>query len=222
MRQSEPRVRGPLDLDVIMKKEFQELAQDYGEIILDSELPEGLLKEIPFLKSIYNLAKITSSVPEIIFAAKVRRFLGSAEMYKKKNQLRKSIELDTKKKEWLIEVATLSLNHSDRLEKCDLLGVIFISFLDGFIDEEQYGSLFHAVLQSDLSILKAFVKEAREAIKTKKKFLKFGYESLIAGNLVMASGVASQDGSGSPTIPTKIGECFVRVVDEYFNEDQSW
>ena len=205
-----------------MKDEIHDLAKDYGEIILDSELPEGLIKEIPFLKSIYNLGRITSSVPELIFAAKVRRFLAAADKYKKKNQLKKSIEFDPKKKDWLVEVTTLSLNEADRLEKCEVLGVIFISLLDGFIDEGEYGGLYHAVLSSDLAVLKAFVREARRVMGVEKKFLRFGYESLIAGNLVMASGVASQDGSGSPTLPTKLGECFVRVVNEYLSNNESW
>jgi len=207
-----------------MKEKINDLAIDYGEIILDSELPEGLLQEIPFLKSIYNLGKITSSVPEMIFAAKVRRFLEAVNKHKhpKKSEIKESIESDPKKRDWLVEVTTLSLQQSDRLEKCELLGVIFCALLDGLINDEEYSGLYHAVLKSDLTVLKAFVKEARIAVKNPKKFLRIGYESLIAGNLTRSSGVASRDGSGTATLPTQLGECFLGVVDEYLNDNQAW
>jgi hypothetical protein len=205
-----------------MKEKIKDLAVDYGEIILDSELPEGVLQEIPFLKSIYNLGKITSSVPEMIFAAKVRRFLTAVDLYTKKNELKESIESDPKKQDWLVEVTTLSLNQADRLEKCELLGVIFIALLDGLINEDEYSGLCHATLKSDITVLKAFATATREFTQKNGKLLRIGYESLIASNLARGTGTASPDASGTFTRPTELGLVFVKIVDKYLSDNKSW
>lgn len=203
-----------------MKEDIKDLAIDYAEIMLDSELQESLVEEFPVVKTLYKLGKITASVPEMIFASKIRRFLSSVDSHSEKNRekIKESIASDPKKQNWLVEVTTLSIQQTDRLEKCELLGVIFVALLDGVITEEEFSGLYHAVLKSDVVVLKAFVKEVREFQQKNGKLLKIGYESLIASNLTRGTGTMSPDASGTFTRPTELGLSYLKVIDTYLDK----
>ena len=61
------------------KKLLESASEISGELLFDSQLPEGLLKETPFVKTIYAFYNAGKSLQEYLYLRKLKRFLENIE-----------------------------------------------------------------------------------------------------------------------------------------------
>ena len=57
------------------QKLFESLSEIGGELVLDSQLTEGLLKEIPIVKTVFAIYKSGKSIRDTLYLRKLKMFL---------------------------------------------------------------------------------------------------------------------------------------------------
>ena len=62
-----------------MNEDLKDLAIDLSEVALDSLSENELVKDIPVIGTFVRLARVTRSIPDLIFAKKVERFISASE-----------------------------------------------------------------------------------------------------------------------------------------------
>ncbi len=192
----------------------KDLAIDLGEVAVDILLEDGIIKEIPILRSLYGFASIAVSIPDRIFAAKTRRFLNALPEISNEARIKfiADIESDSKRKERLAEIVLLSLDRTDRLRKTELLAKLFFALLNDRISDSEFDSLTNAICQSDLSQLDDFLEQIDKHDMHDPPLLHIGYEQLIGAGLTRSNGTPSFDQSGTFTRSTKLGLTLYRIL----------
>jgi hypothetical protein len=105
-------------------KDLGELAADYAELGLDSTFDEGLVKDIPIVRTLVSMAKIGANIRDRLYVRKITRFLaqvGSTTEEQRQAFVDKYCA-DTRKFE---EAVLLILEQADNMEKSSLIGKVF-------------------------------------------------------------------------------------------------
>lgn len=168
----------------IGKTEILDLSQDFAEIALDSQLGDGIIKEIPVLKFLYSIGKTVISVRDYIFTQKIIRFLTELNSISQaeREELSKKIENDEKFQQRVGETLIMILDRFDHMDKPKLLAKLFRGHLRNDIDSEQFQRLSTAIdrifIDDLLAMLKFFTK-----FTDKHKMRKVSWENLYMGGL---------------------------------------
>lgn len=121
----------------------KDIATDAAEMVLDSELSDGLLKEIPVVKWLAIVADLRSNFSNRLFAAKLLEFLNAlkdipeAERQSFANRLEKEEGFKQKVGKQLF----ITLERLDDLEKPKLLAKAFRAYITGKIDNKTFREL---------------------------------------------------------------------------------
>jgi hypothetical protein len=190
-----------------MNDEEKSLLIDYGEIVVDALLDEGLLRDIPYLGTFYTLSCTLVTLRDRLFAAKIRRFLSRAVELtaEEKKKLEEKISKNPGRKAALTEIILFSLEKADRLKKAELFGVLFCAYVQGKISEPEFDRLTHAINQAELHTLFGFLSILKKDKNHNPTSIRIGYESLISAGITRGNGVASGDRSGTFTRATTLG-----------------
>lgn len=62
-------------LSTIFEVDLINIGKDIGEVLVDSKLVDGIVKNIPVLNILYSLGKTVGHVSNLIYAKKIHRFL---------------------------------------------------------------------------------------------------------------------------------------------------
>jgi len=133
-------------------QELSSLATEYAEIALDSVFDNGIIKDIPILRTIISLAKTGLNFRDRLYVKKLANFLiqiGTTTQEQRKEFIKKYCE-DNKKFE---EAVLLILENSDRIEKASLIGKIFKACILGMIsyaDTLQISEMVNRAYWADL------------------------------------------------------------------------
>lgn len=113
---------------------------DITEIAIDQLLNEGLLKEVPVVKSLIALVKTGYSIRDALYIKKVLLFvLGVQEVSEEKRLIfLKDISQFSKEKNRLLEKIFITLDKIDDSEKAILLAKAFQHLIVGNIDKTLY------------------------------------------------------------------------------------
>ena len=136
-------------------KELGELASEYAELGLDSILDEGIVKDIPILRTLVGLAKVGFNIRDRLYLKKIVVFLaqvGQTTQEQRDDFVRKYCG-DSKRFE---ETVMLILEQADREEKAELIGKIFKACILGKIRYEDAITLSEMVNKafwSDLQVM---------------------------------------------------------------------
>jgi hypothetical protein len=197
-----------------MNEEEKALAIELAEVGLDLVLDEGLLKEIPFLGTLYVLTKTLSTVRDRLFATKVKRFLiKAAEIGEEERaNLESEIRSNPRQKAILSEIILLSLDQADRLKKADLLALVFRAYLKREIASDEFDQLSHAINRCDLLVLLRLIETIEADSNKNPKTMRIGFESLIAAGLTRGTGTMSPNSSGTFTRPTELGLKLYEII----------
>jgi hypothetical protein len=141
--------------------DLKALASTAAELAIDSMLKDGLLKEIPVIRTLTNLTNIGLSVRDYVFTRKLLKFLASiGELKEDERQgLLARLEKDSKFQRTVGEHIILLLDRMDDLAKPTFMAKAFIAYCRGAIDFIQLQRLNNAidkVLVCDLPQLKRF------------------------------------------------------------------
>ena len=113
-------------------KDLGDLAAEYAELGLDSILDEGLVKDIPIVRTLVSIAKIGANIRDRLYVRKIIDFLvqvGNTTQEQRQAFVDKNC-VDTKKFE---EAVLLILEQADNMEKSALIGKIFKACILGKI-----------------------------------------------------------------------------------------
>jgi len=134
-------------METIRESDLSNLIVDITEPLLDQLLQEGLLRDIPVVGSLVNLAKAGVDVANYLFLQKTIRFLYHLKDIPEEERRRFIDQLDTdeKFKRRVGENLFLLLHRLDDMQKPELLGHIFRAFVVGNIDYVAYQKLSTAV-----------------------------------------------------------------------------
>jgi hypothetical protein len=117
-------------LETVTNTELPDVAQDIGEIFLDTLFEEnGIIKEIPLIKTLFGLAKAGLNVRDRLFAEKVLRFLGPVSKYSKEDRAKFLKELDPGELNEVGQYMVLYLDRLDSLQKPAMLGRVFEAYM---------------------------------------------------------------------------------------------
>lgn len=201
--------------DAILKgarnEDTRELAIEVASIGLEHFIGEGLLKEIPIVRSIVAAGKTVSAVRDELFQQKVAAFLEGRSSLKQEERTKFAEELarDPEQSKRLWEAVFLHLDRLDDVEKAPMLGKMFAAHARGHIDFSQFRRLargIDAALVSELRILanKDTVKELNS-----DKFL-----ALLepAGFAFTSGGTTRLGAQGTQTRLTGAGQLFRKCM----------
>ena len=148
-------------------KELGDLAVDYAELGLDSILDEGIVKDIPILRTLVSLAKTGFNIRDRIYVKKIAHFF--VQLVSTTQEQRQAFVdkycVDTKRFE---EAIHLILQQADNMEKPALIGKIFRACILNRISLEDalvLSSMVNKALWQDLEAM--FVGNDTDAIKVR-------------------------------------------------------
>ncbi len=128
-----------------------DLSFDYSELVLDSILDEGLLKEIPVIKTIVSTYKIGTSIRDKHFTKKLCIFLKELHSNKldkaKLEQFKDKFNCDTKYREKVMENIVVMNDRFVDNQKSKILANLFVSYIEEKIDWDDYLELNHCLEQ---------------------------------------------------------------------------
>lgn len=151
----------------IEAKELGGLGAEYAELGLDSILDEGIVKDIPILRTLVSIAKAGLHVRDRLYIKKIIHFLIqiSSPTQEQRQAFIDKYCVDTKRFE---EAIHLILQQTDNMEKPALIGKIFracilnrINFEDALV----LSSMVNKALWQDLEAM--FVGNDTDAIKVR-------------------------------------------------------
>lgn len=133
-------------IDPALKGPVTEVVTDTAEVILDSVLSEGVLKEIPVLGTIIRLAKAGKSISDQLILNKIQRFLFELQKtppYEREQFIQK-YGGNAEEQKVLGENLLLALERLDDVEKPRLLALFFSSYMREQIDKTMFTRLARA------------------------------------------------------------------------------
>jgi hypothetical protein len=153
-----------------MESDLSTIAVDLGEVALDSVLDEGLLRDIPVLGTIVNLAKAVSSIRDRVFLVKIRAFFEPCASLTdgERASFHDRMQKDPAFKAKVEEVLVLYLDKCDALKKAQIFGAVFIGLVRNAIDIETFHRVIYCVDQSfvmDIAALDRYPKVGEVGFK---------------------------------------------------------
>jgi hypothetical protein len=143
----------------VCNPEAKDLAVDLGEFELGALLDEGVLREIPVIKSVIACRKTWTAIQDQLFLRKVVGFLTACPRFteaEKEAFIREHLD-DAQKAKKLGDTIVLILDRFDDMEKPELLAKFFAVFVRGKIDLETFRRLATAIDIGFIEDLKNFV-----------------------------------------------------------------
>jgi len=124
-----------------------DIATDLGEALLDSFLNDGLLKDIPALGTVVNLAKASGSIRDRILLRKLLAFRAQTKVLSNEEIstfVIDNLSTDNKASDLgnqLIE----SIDKNEGVEKAKIIGKLFVAYVLKYIEEEDFSRLCAAI-----------------------------------------------------------------------------
>lgn len=137
-----------------MKEEIFDLIEDFGEVALDSRLPDGILKEVPIVGPFFRTIKICKDIRDAIFVSKLKSFIGAVEK-NGKWQVKFSDEEECLK---ITKNLLYIIDHCDSDEKLRLIGLAFNRLVTGEISKDDYFYLAAMIKNSYYPFLKTLTE----------------------------------------------------------------
>jgi hypothetical protein len=120
-------------IDTLANSDLRDVAKDTAEVLVDSFLTDGLLKEIPIVRTIAGLAKAGIGIRDRLFVEKVIRFLSPLSEYSAEQRKAYLKSLDAEDLKNASEYLILYLDRLDSIEKASMLGKVFQAYMVGKI-----------------------------------------------------------------------------------------
>ena len=118
-------------ITTLKNDDIESVCKEFSELAIDSFLEEGLCKDIPIINSVVGLARAGFSIRDRLFIEKVIRFINPLGQYSNEDRKIFLENLDQKELEKAISSIVLYLERMDSLEKPEMLGKVFESYMKG-------------------------------------------------------------------------------------------
>jgi len=128
---------------------FSDVSIESAEVILDSLLDNGVLKDIPIVGILFALFKTGKQVTELFYLKKLRGFIYGYEQIPEKMDKKITSDLDDEQKRKDLGAKLLLIIESvDSIEKAGLIGKIFKLLKNGEISSPIFLRLSHLINKS--------------------------------------------------------------------------
>jgi hypothetical protein len=147
-------------------KELGDLTMEYGELGLDSFLNDGLVKDIPILRTLVGIIRTGLNIRDRAYVEKIAMFLsqvGQTTQEQREAFVKKRCQ-DTKRFE---ETILLIVEQSDRIEKASLIGKIFKACILGKFSYEEALKLSNMVNRSFWGDLEDIIQNKKSVYEEK-------------------------------------------------------
>lgn len=118
-------------ITTLKNDDIESVCKEFSELAIDSFLEEGLSKDIPIINSVVGLARAGFSIRDRLFIEKVIRFINPLGQYSNEDRKIFLENLDQKELEKATSSIVLYLERMDSLEKPEMLGKVFESYMKG-------------------------------------------------------------------------------------------
>jgi len=122
-----------------------DLSIDYAEIVLDEFWEEGILKEVPVIKTLISIVKTGLAIRERFFVKRFAVFLRelhtSGLNQEKFNSFKIKFENDSKFREGVVEKLLLLVDISDSTNKSKIIAHLFSVYIEGKYDWDRFLAL---------------------------------------------------------------------------------
>ena len=143
---------------IITSKGLSDLSTEYGELVIDGFLEDGILKDIPIIGSVLKLVSFGNSINEKIFIKKVYNFLFQLRKTDEKDRIRFIEDLDNSEK-YQSKVGEAVFEIIDKIDsegKPPIIGKMFAATIRGQIDYIDFLRVSHIVTNQFYFDLAAF------------------------------------------------------------------
>ncbi|MDD7985839.1 hypothetical protein PQO01_12865 [Lentisphaera marina] len=147
--------------EVLTNSELINVTSDFGEILLDKNLSDGVLKDIPILGTFIKTYNIGTSIKDHLFIKKMCSFLNEFsnisinERYKEISQINHSEKYKISVGEKILYILDRCEDH----EKAELTGYLFLKFLQEHINYEQFLKMVSVIERLSINELHEFIKK---------------------------------------------------------------
>jgi hypothetical protein len=127
--------------------EAVDLAADVGELVIDAQLSEGIVKDIPFLSSAVSIVRISRTIADRLFAKKIRQLLLQLHTVTEadRSAFRERMSNDPVYATKVGECLVFTCQQLDSTAKAEMLGVAFAAHLKGQISVDLFRRLATAI-----------------------------------------------------------------------------
>jgi hypothetical protein len=176
-------------------QESSEMMGDALEVAIDANLADGIIKEIPVVKTIYSLCKVGLGIREHFFIKKISLFIQHINESQLDTELIKEFKINLSNNPNLAskitENITILIDKFTSLEKSKILGNLFASYVKKDLTWDEYVSLsfcLEIIHPDGFKALNTLANEQPTPFSTHKSFF-VGEAFLIDG------GIAERNGS---------------------------
>ncbi|RXK81275.1 hypothetical protein [Filimonas effusa] len=143
---------------------------DYAELGLDSFIADGVLKEIPIVKTIMGFAGTGLKIKEAFFAKKILTFLSTFHAGKLSDEkmvdFRIRMEDDQKYREEVLEIVMVYIDRFMEVKQAEIFANLFQAHLNGRIEWDFLRTLLFSLQQLNVGALPELVKISEQAAKS--------------------------------------------------------
>ncbi len=136
------------------------MAVEIAEISLDAFMDEGVLKEVPILKTVLAARKTWTAIHDQLFLRKVAGFIRASPRFtqtERESFAREYLDDPTKAKK-LGDAIVLILDKLDDLDKPEMIAKIFAALVRGKIEKETFRRLAAAIDIGFIADLRALAR----------------------------------------------------------------
>lgn len=205
-------------IQTISKSELPKLVTDYSEIQLDSVLDDGLVRDIPIIRSIVGLYKTTITIRDRIFMKKILLFLAKLQDVDpdKKIKFIEKIAADEKFRDRLGENLLLIIDRLDDYEKAQLLAISFKAYILETIDYATFRNLARSIDRAMIEDLKNLSNYYENLSSVEDDIKQRLYSCDLVGiEFFSGSGFGQFSDYSNPTLrylKNKLGERFIEII----------
>ncbi|MBI5381110.1 MAG: hypothetical protein HZA31_04355 [Opitutae bacterium] len=136
-----------------------EAALELAEVGFDQFLSSDLTKDIPIVGTAIKICTAADNIRNRLYAAKLHAFIRESERIPedKKNTFRKKITSSPEEFNRLGENLLLLLERMSDVERPAIMATVFLSFLDGHIDQDTLRRLWEAITDAYLDDIKTLL-----------------------------------------------------------------
>lgn len=127
-------------IQLIKDQEFQAVTKDLVEVVIDTNITEGLLKDVPLLSTIIGTFNTVTNIKDRLFLKKLLTFLYELKSISENKIEQQIIEIeeDLKYRTKVGEKLLFIIDKCEDTDKASLTGLLFKSFLEKKIDYDQF------------------------------------------------------------------------------------
>jgi len=173
---------------------YLEASLEGAEVIADVLTESELIKSIPVFGTALKLISGTQDLRDKIFLSKIQRFLQEIENIStiERLQFKESITSDEDSLTRTGETALLVIDKLSDLKKAELLGLYYVSFLCGEIDQHQFRRIASAIDIGFIDDVEEFLKNGEEELRSQNQYM----ESLSSAGITVISAGKTYGDSG--------------------------